>query len=120
MADASASHSTIHQSLSRPLLLAGAERAPAIANWITAAAIFFGGGLHWYTVATSGLLGNGGTLGAGAGGKVRSATEPGLHPPYPLPGLLSTARLDLCVTSPSSSISPHSHGKCCARRSSCC
>ncbi len=32
------------------------ERAPAIANWITAAAIFFGGGLHWYTVATSGLL----------------------------------------------------------------
>ena len=56
MADASASHSTIHQSLSRPLLLAGAERAPAIANWITAAAIFFGGGLHWYTVATSGLL----------------------------------------------------------------
>ncbi len=56
MADTSASHSTIHQSLSRPVLLAGAERAPAIANWISAAAIFFGGGLHWYTVAISGLL----------------------------------------------------------------
>ena len=53
MADASASHSTIHQSLARPLLLAGAERAPAIANWITAAAIFFGGGLHWYTVRSA-------------------------------------------------------------------
>src|SRR3984893_1089026 len=51
-----ASRSTIHQSLARPLLLARAGRAPAIANWITAAAIFFGGGLHWYTVGISGLL----------------------------------------------------------------
>ncbi len=56
MADNSASHSTIHQSLTRPLLLAGAERAPAIANWIMAAAIFFGGGLHWYTITISALL----------------------------------------------------------------
>src|SRR5260370_8519303 len=54
--ESTASRSAIHQSLTRPLLLAGAERAPAIANWITAAAIFFGGGLHWYTVAISGLL----------------------------------------------------------------
>lgn len=51
-----ASRSAIHQSLTRPLLLAGAERAPAIANWITAAAIFFGGGLHWYTITISTLL----------------------------------------------------------------
>jgi len=43
--------STIHQSLIRPILLAGAERPLAIANWITAAALVFGGGLHWYTVA---------------------------------------------------------------------
>ena len=56
MADNSASHSTIHQSLTRPLLLAGAERAPAIANWITAAAIFLGGGPHWYTITISTLL----------------------------------------------------------------
>src|SRR5580700_12335633 len=54
--ESTASRSTIHQSLTRPLLLAGAERAPAIANWITAAAIFFGGGLHWYTVTISALL----------------------------------------------------------------
>jgi type IV secretory pathway TrbD component len=51
-----ASRSAIHQSLTRPLLLAGAERAPAIANWIMAAAIFFGGGLHWYTIVISVLL----------------------------------------------------------------
>src|SRR5229473_2791430 len=54
--ESTASRSAIHQSLTRPLLLAGAERAPAIANWITAAAIFFGGGLHWYTVTISALL----------------------------------------------------------------
>jgi len=48
--------STIHQSLIRPVLLAGAERPLAIANWITAAALIFGGGLHWYTVAVGGLL----------------------------------------------------------------
>ena len=47
---------TIHQSLTRPMLLAGAERAPALANWTMAAGILFGGGLHWYTIATSALL----------------------------------------------------------------
>ena len=47
---------TIHQSLTRPMLLAGAERAPAVANWIMAAGILFGGGLHWYTIASSALL----------------------------------------------------------------
>jgi hypothetical protein len=41
----------IHQSLTRPMLLAGAERAPAIANWIMAAGTLFGGALHWYTIA---------------------------------------------------------------------
>jgi type IV secretory pathway TrbD component len=48
--------SAIHQSLTRPILLAGAERPLAIANWITAAALIFGGGLHWYTVATGTFL----------------------------------------------------------------
>lgn len=48
--------STIHQSLTRPMLLAGAERAPAIANWILAAGILFGGGLHWYTIAAGAIL----------------------------------------------------------------
>ena len=48
--------SAIHQSLTRPILLAGAERPLAIANWITAAALICGGGLHWYTVATGAFL----------------------------------------------------------------
>jgi type IV secretion system protein TrbD len=43
--------STIHQSLTRPILLAGAERQLAIGNWITAAALILGSGLHWYTIA---------------------------------------------------------------------
>src|SRR3984957_6173367 len=38
----------IHQSLVRPVLLAGAERPLAIANWITAAALILGGG-KWET-----------------------------------------------------------------------
>src|SRR5713101_4998276 len=48
--------SAIHQSLTRPILLAGAERPLAISNWITAAASIFGGGLHWYTVAMGAFL----------------------------------------------------------------
>src|ERR1700724_4358774 len=48
--------STIHQSLTQPMLLAGAERPLAIANWITAAALVFGGGLHWYTIAMGTFL----------------------------------------------------------------
>lgn len=48
--------STIHQSLVQPVLLAGAERSPAIANWITAAALILGAGLHWYTIAIGALL----------------------------------------------------------------
>jgi type IV secretory pathway TrbD component len=56
MAESDPRLSTIHQSLARPLLLAGAERAPAIANWIAAASILFGGGLHWYTIGASVLL----------------------------------------------------------------
>ncbi|MGH7841344.1 MAG: conjugal transfer protein TrbD [Candidatus Binataceae bacterium] len=43
--------SPIHQSLIRPILLAGAERPLALANWITAAALTLGTGLHWYTIA---------------------------------------------------------------------
>jgi type IV secretion system protein TrbD len=48
--------SAIHQSLTQPILLGGAERPLAIANWITAAALVFGGGLHWYTVAMGTFL----------------------------------------------------------------
>jgi type IV secretory pathway TrbD component len=48
--------STIHQSLTRPVLLAGAERPMAIANWITAAALILGSGLHWYTIMIGVLL----------------------------------------------------------------
>ena len=45
----------IHQSLVRPVLLAGAERPLAIANWITAAALILGPG-QWYTAALGVLL----------------------------------------------------------------
>jgi type IV secretory pathway TrbD component len=48
--------SAIHQSLTRPILLAGAERQLALANWITAAGLIFGSGLHWYTIAMGVLL----------------------------------------------------------------
>jgi type IV secretion system protein VirB3 len=48
--------SAIHRSLTQPILLAGAERTLAIANWITAAALILGSGLHWYTVALGALL----------------------------------------------------------------
>jgi type IV secretory pathway TrbD component len=45
----------IHQSLVRPILLAGAERPLAIANWITSAALILGGG-QWYTAALGVVL----------------------------------------------------------------
>ena len=48
--------STIHQSLVQPVLLAGAERSLAIANWITAGALILGAGLYWYTIAIGSLL----------------------------------------------------------------
>jgi len=48
--------SAIHQSLTRPILLSGAERQLALANWITAAGLIFGAGLHWYTIAMGILL----------------------------------------------------------------
>ena len=56
MAESDRRISAIHQSLTQPILLAGAERPLAIANWITAAALVFGGGLHWYTVAMGSFL----------------------------------------------------------------
>ncbi|MGO9268447.1 MAG: conjugal transfer protein TrbD [Candidatus Binataceae bacterium] len=52
--------SAIHQSLTRPILLAGAERPLAIANWITAAALILGSGLHTYTILFGVLLLTGG------------------------------------------------------------
>ena len=56
MAESERRVSAIHQSLTRPILLARAERPLAISNWITAAALIFGGGLHWYTVAMGAFL----------------------------------------------------------------
>jgi type IV secretion system protein VirB3 len=45
----------IHQSLTRPILLAGAERPLAISNWIIAAALILGAG-QWFTVIGGVLL----------------------------------------------------------------
>jgi len=56
MAEGERRVSAIHRSLTQPILLAGAERPLAIPNWITAAALIFGGGLHWYTVAMGAFL----------------------------------------------------------------
>jgi type IV secretion system protein VirB3 len=56
MAEGERRVSAIHRSLTQPILLGGAERPLAIANWITAAALIFGGGLHWYTVAMGAFL----------------------------------------------------------------
>ena len=47
----------IHQSLVRPILLAGAERRLAILNWLIMAALIFGVGLHLYTLALATLMG---------------------------------------------------------------
>jgi type IV secretion system protein TrbD len=56
MGEAERRVSAIHQSLTQPILLAGAERPLATANCITAAALVFGGGLHWYTIAMGTFL----------------------------------------------------------------
>ena len=56
MAESERRVSAIHQSLTQPILLAGAERPLAIANWITAAALILGGGLHWYTIVMGAFL----------------------------------------------------------------
>ena len=45
----------IHQSLTRPILLAGAERPLAISNWIIAAALILGVG-QWFTVIAGVML----------------------------------------------------------------
>ena len=45
----------IHQALVRPVLLAGAERPLAIANWVTAAALILGPG-QWYTAVVGAVL----------------------------------------------------------------
>ena len=56
MAEVERRISAIYRSLTQPILLAGAERPLAIANWITAAALVLGGGLHWYTAAMGTFL----------------------------------------------------------------
>jgi type IV secretory pathway TrbD component len=78
---------TIHQSLSRPILLGGAERRLAILNWLFVAALIFGVGLHFYSVALAAVLGTAGHWGlrqaaklAGSAFQERSLTfTQGLH-----------------------------------------
>ena len=98
---------TIHQSLTRPMLLAGAERAPALANWIMAAGILFGGGLHWYTIATSALLVTHRALGFDAGREVRSRTEPSLLAARAISARISTSHLGRRAASARSFICAH-------------
>ena len=46
----------IHRALTRPVLLAGADRELALANGVVVAALLLGIGLSWYTAATSAVL----------------------------------------------------------------
>ena len=95
MAESERRVSAIHQSLTQPILLAGAERPLAIANWITAAALILGGGLHWYTIAMGAFLLTVGHWALVQAAKFDPAAQPGLRPARPLPGLLSGSRLSL-------------------------
>ena len=46
----------IHPSLTRPLLLAGAERELVLVNGTIIAALIFGVGVHWVSLTIAGLL----------------------------------------------------------------
>ena len=46
----------IHPSLTRPVLLAGAERELVLLNGTIIAALIFGVGVHWASLAMAGLL----------------------------------------------------------------
>jgi type IV secretory pathway TrbD component len=48
--DTEVQRTLIHQALTRPVLLGGAERRLAILNWLIVAALIFGVGLHLYTI----------------------------------------------------------------------
>lgn len=87
----SPTRAVIHQSIARPLLLAGAERGPAVANWICAAGILFGGGLHWYTIAASALLVTVGAVGFDSGRQVRPGAEPRVPAAHPLSAMVCGA-----------------------------
>lgn len=46
----------IHRSLTRPILLGGADRELALANGVIVVALLFGIGLSWYTAGISAVL----------------------------------------------------------------
>jgi len=46
----------IHRSLTRPVLLAGADRELVLANGVVVTALLFGIGVSWYTVGISAAL----------------------------------------------------------------
>jgi len=46
----------VHRALTRPVLLAGADRELALANGVVVAALLFGIGLSWYTAGVSAAL----------------------------------------------------------------
>ena len=48
--------SPIHASLTRPLLLGGAERELVLLNGTIIAALIFGVGFHWVSLTSAGLL----------------------------------------------------------------
>ncbi len=50
-------HAAIHRSLTKPVLLGGAERAPAIVNATAMIGIALGPGFHWPNLILAGFLG---------------------------------------------------------------
>jgi type IV secretion system protein VirB3 len=50
-------HTPVHRSLVRPVLLGGAERAPAIVNATTMLGIGLGPGFHWPNILLGAFLG---------------------------------------------------------------
>lgn len=46
----------VHRALTRPVLLAGADRELVLANGVVVVALLLGIGLSWYTVSVSGAL----------------------------------------------------------------
>ena len=110
MAESERRVSAIHQSLTQPILLAGAERPLAIANWITAAALILGGGLHWYTIAMGAFLLTVGHWALVQAAKFDPSAQPGLRPARPLPGLLSGSRLGYRAALTNPAVRAHTQG----------
>jgi len=94
--ETTASRSAIHQSLTRPLLLAGGSGAGAGDCQLDhGRRDFLRRRIALVHRDDQCIAGDGWALGARAGGKLRPATEPRLCAAHPISGLLSSSRRNL-------------------------